>query len=67
MFYDTIIQLFHVMTQHFQQEARTVDLAFSARATVRVAQTLDVACKLIEDGLDFVTNMEGDKIFRKRK
>jgi hypothetical protein len=35
--------------------------------TVRVAQTLDEACKLVEAGFSYVTDMDGDKIFRKRK
>jgi len=35
--------------------------------TVRVAKTLDEACKLVEAGFDYVTDFEGDKIFRKRK
>lgn len=35
--------------------------------TVRVAKTLDEACKLVEVGFDYVTTMDGCKIFRKRK
>jgi integrase len=35
--------------------------------TVRVAETLDEACKLIEAGFEYVTDMDGSKIFRKRK
>lgn len=35
--------------------------------TVRVAQDLDEACKLLEVGFQYVCNMEGKKIFRKRK
>ena len=34
---------------------------------VRVAKTLDEACSLVEDGFDYVTEMEGQKIFRRRK
>jgi len=34
---------------------------------VKVAHTLDEACKLVEAGFEYVTNMEGAKIFRKRK
>lgn len=35
--------------------------------TVRVASTLDEACELLEAGFDYVTDMEGKKLFRKRK
>jgi integrase len=34
---------------------------------VKVAETLDDACKLLEVGFECVTNMEGKKLFRKRK
>jgi len=35
--------------------------------TVRVAEDLDEACKLLEVGFEYVTDMEGKKLFRKRK
>jgi integrase len=35
--------------------------------TVRVAETIEEACKLIETGFEYVTDMEVFKIFRKRK
>jgi hypothetical protein len=35
--------------------------------TVRVAEIMDEACDLLEAGFDFVTEMDGLKIFRKRK
>lgn len=35
--------------------------------TVRVAETIEEACKLIEGGFEYVTEMDGNKIFRKRK
>jgi len=35
--------------------------------TVRVAESLDEACKLLEVGFQYVTDMEGKRIFRKRK
>ena len=34
---------------------------------VQVAETLEEAKKLLEAGFDFVTNMDGRKIFRRRK
>ena len=34
---------------------------------VKVAHNLEEACKLVEVGFDYVTDMEGCKIFRKRK
>jgi hypothetical protein len=34
---------------------------------VRVAEDLDEACKLVEVGFEYVTDMEGKKLFRKRK
>jgi integrase len=35
--------------------------------TCRVAKTIDEATQLIESGFEFVTEMEGVKLFRKRK
>jgi hypothetical protein len=34
---------------------------------VKIADTLDEATKLLEVGYEFVTDMEGKKLFRKRK
>ncbi|MCW4046816.1 MAG: tyrosine-type recombinase/integrase [Candidatus Bathyarchaeota archaeon] len=34
---------------------------------VKVAETLEDACKLLEAGFEYVTDMEGKKLFRKRK
>jgi len=34
---------------------------------VKVAETLDEATKLLEVGYEFVTDMDGKKLFRKRK
>ena len=35
--------------------------------TVKVAKTLKEACGLVEAGFGYVTEMDGAKIFRKRK
>lgn len=35
--------------------------------TVKVASTVDEACKLLEVGFEYVTEFEGKKLFRKRK
>jgi len=35
--------------------------------TVRVAKTLDEACQLLEVGFEYVCDMEGAKLLRKRK
>ena len=37
------------------------------RFHVKVAENLDEAIKLLEDGHDYVTDMDGKKLFRKRK
>ncbi|MFQ6064884.1 MAG: hypothetical protein ACE5L6_05345 [Candidatus Bathyarchaeia archaeon] len=34
---------------------------------VKVTHSLDEACGLLEVGFEYVTDMEGGKIFRKRK
>ncbi len=34
---------------------------------VKVAETVEEACKLIETGFEYVTDIEGKKLFRKRK
>jgi len=35
--------------------------------TVKIAETLNEACKLLEVGFEYVTDMEGKKVFKKRK
>ena len=35
--------------------------------TVKVASNIEESCKLVEVGFEFVTEMDGKKIFRKRK
>jgi len=35
--------------------------------TVKVAENLDDACKLLEVGFEYITDMDGKKLFRKRK
>lgn len=44
-----------------------VDLKESDNFVCKVARTLDEASGLIEKGFDFVTDLEGAKLFRKRK
>jgi hypothetical protein len=34
---------------------------------VKVADTVEEACKLIETGFEYVTDIDGKKLFRKRK
>jgi integrase len=34
---------------------------------VKVTETLEEACKLMEVGFEYVTDMDGKKLFRKRK
>jgi len=34
---------------------------------VKVADTVEEACKLIETGFEYATDMNGKKLFRKRK
>jgi len=34
---------------------------------VKVAQNLDEACKLLEVGFEYVTEIDGARVFRKRK
>jgi len=34
---------------------------------VKIAETLEEACKLLESGFEYVTDMDGKKLFRKRK
>jgi integrase/recombinase XerD len=34
---------------------------------VKIAETLDEACRLLETGFEYVTDMDGKKLFRKRK
>ncbi len=34
---------------------------------VKIVSNLDEACKLLEVGFEYVTDMDGKKLFRKRK
>jgi hypothetical protein len=34
---------------------------------VKVAHTMEEACQLLEIGFEYVTDMDGNKLFRKRK
>jgi len=34
---------------------------------VKVAESLEEICKLVESGFEYVTDMDGKKLFRKRK
>ncbi len=34
---------------------------------VKIADNLDEACKLLETGFEYVTDMDNKKLFRKRK
>ena len=34
---------------------------------VKIAETLEEACKLLQVGFEYVTDMDGKKLFRKRK
>ena len=35
--------------------------------TVKVASTVEKACKLVEVGFEYVTEFDGKKLFKKRK
>jgi len=35
--------------------------------TVKIASSVEEACKLLEVGFEFVTEFDGKKLFRKRK
>jgi hypothetical protein len=35
--------------------------------TVKVATTIEESCKLLEVGFEFLTEIDGKKLFRKRK
>jgi hypothetical protein len=39
----------------------------NAEFLVKVATTLEEACELLKQGFDFVTDMDGSKLFRKRQ
>ena len=34
---------------------------------VKIAETLEEACKLLEVGFEYITDMDGKKLFKKRK
>jgi integrase len=48
-------------------ESTIFGLEDSDEFTVKVAETLKEACELLEAGFEYVTDMDGKKIFRKRK
>jgi len=41
--------------------------AYNDEFTVKVAKTLKEACELVEAGFEYVTEIDGARIFRKRK
>jgi hypothetical protein len=41
--------------------------SFRALFLFKIAATLDEACKLLETGFEYVTDMDGKQLFRKRK
>ena len=48
-------------------EATIFGLDDSDEFTVKVAETLKEACELLEAGFEYITDIDGKKIFRKRK
>jgi len=56
------------MTQVYNQLCRTVLYGLKDKEFhVKVAQSLDEACKLLEVGFEYVTDIDGTKLFKKRK
>ncbi len=41
--------------------------SYSEEYHVRIAKTVEEVCKLVESGFEYVTEVEGVKLFRKRK
>jgi len=54
-------------TTNLNLEAALYQNSSSDDFHVKVAQTLEDACKLLESGFEYVTDMDGKKLFRKRK
>jgi len=54
-------------TQLYVNMEQALYLSSSNDYHVKVASTVEEAVKLVEVGFEFVTDMNGDKIFRKRK
>ena len=48
-------------------EAATLQIGVNDQFIVKVASTVEEACKLVEVGFEYVTEVNGTKIFRKRK
>jgi hypothetical protein len=46
---------------------RAIFKTSSDEFTVRAVKSVDGACKLVEVGFEYVTEIDGKKIFRKRK
>jgi hypothetical protein len=47
--------------------AKSVDIDSPAEVKAYIAKNLKEACQLIESGFEYVTEIEGAKLFRKRK
>lgn len=54
-------------TLRYVQLERTLFMGQNDKFHVKVAKSLEEACKLIETGFEYVTDMNGTKLFRKRK
>ena len=57
----------NVMTTQLYINPDKMAFGESSGYIVKVASTLDEACKLLEVGFMFVTDMDGSKLFRKPK
>jgi len=53
--------------QYINLEAAIYHGANADNFHVKVATTIEEACKLLETGFEYVTYMDGKKLFRKRK
>ncbi|HLN88473.1 MAG TPA: hypothetical protein VK253_00240 [Candidatus Binatia bacterium] len=58
----------HTMTTeiYINMEKMAFNLT-SNEYTVKVAATLEETCKLLEVGFEYVTDIDGKKVFRRRK
>jgi hypothetical protein len=54
-------------TQIYVNMEQMIFNSASSDYIVKVASTIEDACKLLEVGFEFVTDISGQKLFRKRK
>ena len=61
------MKLGHHNINHTLKYAQVLDIEGEENYSCEIAETIEQATKLIESGFEYVTEMDGLKLFKKRK